>query len=241
MRLAIFSDIHGNFDAFERVLDDIAGQHIDHLLCNGDCIGYGPEPEQVVAEIRRREIPTVMGNHENAAIDQKAMDWFNPLAQVSLKATVTMLTPESLEFIGRMPTSLVTAGCRCVHGYPPDCFKTYLFRKSFNALKKTLEEMEESVCFVGHTHDLEIICYDGRTVDRSPLEQGTVELDPEYKYIVNIGSVGQPRDGNNNAKYVIWEPEHHRLEVRYVPYDIAAVVAKIEAAGLPEQHGRRLW
>jgi predicted phosphodiesterase len=241
MRIAIFSDIHGNFDAFERVLDDIDGQRIDQLLCNGDCIGYGPEPEQVVAEIRRRKIPTVMGNHENAAIDRKALNWFNPLAQVSLKATVTMLSRESLEFISRLPTSLVTAGCRYVHGYPPDCFKTYLFRKASNALQKTLEEMEESVCFVGHTHDLEIITYDGHTVERSPLGQGTLELDPEFKYLVNIGSVGQPRDGNNNAKYVIWEPQHQCLEVRFVPYDIAAVVAKIEAAGLPEQHGRRLW
>lgn len=241
MRIAIFSDIHGNLDAFQSVLEDIERQRIDQLLCNGDCIGYGPEPEAVLAEIRRRKIPTVMGNHENAAIDHTALSWFNPLAQTSLRATITMLSEESFAFIRQLPTSLVTAGCRCVHGYPPDCFKTYLFRVSAQAIKRTLVDMEEPVCFVGHTHDLEIIHYDGQTVARGPLQRGTLELNPRYKYLVNIGSVGQPRDGNNNAKYVIWEPEHHRMEVRFVPYDIAAVVAKIEAAGLPEQHGRRLW
>jgi predicted phosphodiesterase len=241
LRLAILSDIHGNMDAFQAVLNDMAGQRIDRLLCNGDCIGYGPEPEHVLAEIRRLEIDTVMGNHERAVIDPKKLEWFNSLARASLKTTLTMLSPASLDFIRRLPASLVVAGCRCVHGYPPDSCEAYLFQKSVYALKKTLAEMTENICFVGHTHNLEIVRFDGRQVERDPMQHGSVALNPACKYIVNIGSVGQPRDGDNNAKYVIWEPEHHRLEVKFVPYDIAAVVAKIEAAGLPEQHGQRLW
>lgn len=241
MRLAIFSDIHGNYDAFEKVLEDVSTQKADQMVCLGDCIGYGPEPEQVIAEVRRRKIETIMGNHELAVIDAEQLKWFNPHARISLQKSKKMLSTTSLEFIGGLPKSLIIAGARFVHGYPLDSVHTYVFQKSNQDHQEAFTHMPESMCFVGHTHDLKIIGFDGSTVESDSLEPGVRQLDSKHRYIINIGSVGQPRDGNNNAKYIIWEPETSQIDVRSIPYDIAKVVDKISAAGLPEIHGRRLW
>ena len=152
-----------------------------------------------------------------------------------------MLSSASIDFIEQLPKSLVMGQCLCVHGYPPDSVRTYLFQKPPEALIKTFKSMSESICFVGHTHDLEIVTFDGRRIERRALKQGRIGLDARLRHIINVGSVGQPRDGNNNAKYVIYDPENGALEIRFVPYDIATTVAKIKAAGLPENHANRLW
>ena len=241
LKLAIISDIHGNFEAFRRVLSDIETVSVDDIVCLGDCIGYGPEPEEVVAEIRRRQIPTIMGNHELAVCNLSQLAWFNPLAQASLKITLTMLSEASINYIRLLPTTLVVAQCLCVHGYPPDSVRTYLFQKPPEALVKTINAMNETICFVGHTHDIELVSYDGRRLGRCALDKGCIDLNPNHRYIINVGSVGQPRDGNNNAKYAVYDTKSHSLEIRFVPYDIAATAAKIKAAGLPENHARRLW
>ena len=101
--------------------------------------------------------------------------------------------------------------------------------------------MKENICFVGHTHMLEMISYSGQTAETNLLREGITLLEDETKYIFNIGSVGQPRDGDNRAKYAIWDSSQRTLEIRYLAYDIAAVVDKMKKAGLPEEHARRLW
>lgn len=241
LKIAVISDIHGNLEALTKVLTDIGSSGVDNIVCLGDCIGYGPDSEEVICEIRRQKIPTIMGNHELAVCNPEQLTWFNPLAQASLRKTMTTLSAASVDFIEQLPKRLVLAQCLCVHGYPPDSVRTYLFQKPAEELVKTFKSMPESICFVGHTHDLEIVTFDGRRTERQSLKQGSLNLDPKCKYIVNVGSVGQPRDGNNNAKYVIYNSEAETLEVRFIPYDIAATVAKIRAAGLPENHASRLW
>lgn len=241
LEIAIISDIHGNLEALSGVLADIDSSGIDDIVCLGDCIGYGPDPEAVINEIRRRAIPTLMGNHELAVCNPRQLTWFNPLAQDSLRKTRTMISPASIEFIEQLPRSLVVAQCLCVHGYPPDSVRTYLFQKPAEELIKTFKSMPEPICFVGHTHDLEIVTFDGLRTERLDLKQGILNLNMKLKYIVNVGSVGQPRDGNNSAKYVIFNPRTGSLEVRFIPYNIAATVAKIKAAGLPGNHADRLW
>jgi diadenosine tetraphosphatase ApaH/serine/threonine PP2A family protein phosphatase len=186
-------------------------------------------------------MPVIVGNHELAVFNRQHLDWFNPMARNSVEKSIAMLSDASMEFIRLLPRSYVGDNFRCVHGYPPDSARTYLFQKMPAHLIKTFNEMAEPICFVGHTHDLEIVDFDGRQVERHPLAQGHTALDPKRSYIVNVGSVGQPRDGNNNAKYVIFDSDRLGIEVRFVPYDIAAVVEKIKSAGLPEVHGRRLW
>ncbi len=219
MRVAIISDIHGNLDAFRQVLNDIDASGIDAVVCLGDNVGYGPEPEQVIRQVRNRNIPCVMGNHEQAVLDRGYLDWFNPAARKSLQKTMPLLSEDSINFI-----------------------YTYLFQASKDTLKQTFREMKERLCFVGHTHKLKLIGFDGKVSQHIRLRKGIVNhFHKDKKYIVNVGSVGQPRDGNNNAKYVIWNTSEDSLEVRFVPYDIAAVVSKIMAAGLPKVHADRLW
>ena len=241
MRLAILSDIHGNYEALKQVLIDLDRAKVDSEICLGDCIGYGPEPEETIREVMQRKIPAILGNHEMAAIDPEQLNWFNPLARRPLEKTIRMLSPTSRDYISQLPFYRIAAKARFVHGFPPESAQTYLFQKKAPELRKAFELMEERICFLGHTHTLELIRYDGRQVDRMKLGEGETQLDGNARYIVNVGSVGQPRDGTNHAKYIIWDKSKGVIDVRFIPYDIASTVAKIEAAGLPENHAKRLW
>jgi diadenosine tetraphosphatase ApaH/serine/threonine PP2A family protein phosphatase len=116
-----------------------------------------------------------------------------------------------------------------------------MFQVSDNRKKQIFDQLDERICFIGHTHILEMISYDGNTVKYNPLKKGIQRLSRDQKYILNIGSVGQPRDGDNRAKYIIWDSSQDSIEVKYIPYDIATTVEKIRAAGLPDEHARRLW
>ena len=241
MKLAVLSDIHANREALERVLEDLDAVQPDHIVCLGDCIGYGPDPQAVIETLRSRDIPSLIGNHELAALDPSHLSWFNPRARRSLELTLPKLSTASMDFIRRLPRSLILEGCRFVHGFPPESARTYLFQKSEFELLAAFHQMAERLCFVGHTHDLEIVQFDGAQVQRRPLPPGPTQLTAEYRYIINVGSVGQPRDGTNQAKYLIWDRDGDALDVRSIAYDIQAVVNKILAAGLPKEHANRLW
>ena len=239
--IAVISDIHGNLDALEAVLADIDRLGIERVFCLGDNIGYGPEPGGVIQQLRSREIPSVIGNHELAATRKKYLSWFNPSARRSLVQTVSMLSEQELRYAGGLPNSLVADGARLVHGFPPESPLIYLFQVSEEKMIGSLKTLQEPVCFVGHTHDIEIVSFDGEQVGLDRLEEGVRRLEPDHKYIVNIGSVGQPRDGDNRAKYAIWTPDRQTLEMRFVAYDIEATARKILAAGLPRAHAMRLF
>jgi predicted phosphodiesterase len=241
MKIAVISDIHGNLDAFQQVLIDIDRSNIDALLSLGDNIGYGPEPEAVINLIQERGIPSVMGNHEITVKDKKFLDWFNPAACQSLKKTFEFLSEESVQFILSLKSYLIRFGCRFVHGSPPDSALRYLFQITKHEFHRVFNQMDERICFVGHTHDLQIIGFNGCTLTQAPLNEGITSLNTDTQYIINVGSVGQPRDGNNKAKYVIWDNSNNYIDVRFIPYDIESVVNKIIAAGLPRIHALRLW
>ena len=241
MRIAIISDIHGNLDAFEQVLADIDRANIDEVISLGDNIGYGPQPEEVVELIQARRIDSVIGNHELAVKHPKYMSWFNPVARESLEKTIDLLSDRTLGYIAAQESYIVKYGCRFVHGFPPDSALIYLFQIPDHRIQKEIEQLDEQICFVGHTHMLEMIGYDGHTSDKKSLKKGVLALDKNTKYIFNIGSVGQPRDGDNRAKYAIWDSSQSTLDIRYIAYDIESVVEKIKKVGLLEAHARRLW
>jgi predicted phosphodiesterase len=240
MKIAVVSDIHSNLDAFESVLRDIDGVGIDRIYCLGDNIGYGPDPVGVIEALQRRNILSVVGNHELALTHRRYRSLFNPTARESLLKTAEMMDDASLHYAAGLPASMVKAGARFVHGFPPDSPLIYLFQVSEKKMKKSLETLEESICFVGHTHDLDMVSFDGIRIQWDRLTQGPRRLSPDLRYIVNVGSVGQPRDGDNRAKYALWDTENHSLEIRFVEYDIASVLRKILKAGLPRAHARRL-
>ncbi|HID29812.1 MAG TPA: metallophosphoesterase [Desulfobacterales bacterium] len=241
MRLAIISDVHGNLEALKQVLSDIDQLQVDGLACLGDNIGYGADSEEVVKLIRQRQIPCVMGNHELAVMDPSCLYRMNPVARRSLILTEELVSQDTLNYIRRLKASIVFHGSLCVHGCPPDSITTYLFDVSERNLRKIFAAMKYRICFVGHTHDLEIVGFDGEGITRTPLCKGLSLLQEDRQYIINIGSVGQPRDGDNNAKYVIWDDASSTIEVRFIAYDIAAAERKILELGFPEFNAKRLW
>ena len=241
VKLAVISDIHGNLEALKKVLADIDLLGLETVVCLGDNIGYGPEPDQVIKLLRSRNIPSLMGNHELGLVDKDSLYGFNPQAKSSLLQTEQFLSPESLAYLKTLPVNMSVHDCLLVHGFPPDSVSTYLFEFSPTQLPKIFQEMECDLCMVGHTHELLLISYTDERVSTAPLSEGVQTLAAESKYIVNIGSVGQPRDGNDNAKYVIWQSETRTLEVRFVPYNIRKTAEKIIALGLPKAHADRLW
>jgi predicted phosphodiesterase len=241
MRLAVLSDIHSNYEAFKQVLEDIDKSRVDAAISLGDNIGYGPEPERVIQAIKARNIATVQGNHELAIKEDEYLSWFNPAARKSLIKTRSLLSEASVRFVSQLEPALTAYECRFVHGFPPDSPLIYMFQVPNRRKKQVLEEAAERLCFIGHTHTLDIIAYDGQHVDCQKLLEGPTSLDGGKKYIINIGSVGQPRDADNKAKYIIWDSSASTIDVRFVRYDIAVVAQKIQDAGLPEEHALRLW
>jgi predicted phosphodiesterase len=241
LRLGILSDIHGNLEAFLKVLEDIHQSHIDYVVCLGDMIGYGPEPEEVIQLIKERNIPTIMGNHELAILEPRYLEWFNPLCQQSLYKTKTLLSYESIDFIRSLENHLILGESLFVHGVPPDSVMTYLFELSNGDINTLFRTSVETKFFVGHTHGLVLKGNEENGVYSRPLNREIIPFKTDQTYLVNVGSVGQPRDGNNQAKYVIWDQEAESLEVRFISYNIERTVRKILALGLPEYHARRLW
>jgi predicted phosphodiesterase len=240
MKTAILSDIHGNATALEAVLKDIDAQACDRIFSLGDNIGYGPEPEKVIRILRARNIPSVTGNHELGASRPDFLPLFNPVARKSIQMTIGMLSEASFQYIKNLPNAIVKEDLRIVHGFPPESPTKYLFELTDGEIKQALSRMKESFCFIGHTHDLEILILENGRFIRRPLAQGSYQLSPDNKYIINSGSVGQPRDGNCQSKYLTWDSGKKELSVRFVTYNIADTVKKIYKAGLPEQHALRL-
>jgi diadenosine tetraphosphatase ApaH/serine/threonine PP2A family protein phosphatase len=154
---------------------------------------------------------------------------------------VPLLSADTIRYVSRLKHFRIAYSCRFVHGFPPDSPRTYLFQVSDRKLASVFDRIGETLCFVGHTHIPAIIEFDDRSVSQQKLKRGLFILNQNRKYIINVGSVGQPRDGDNHAKYAIWDSEKGQLELRYVSYDIGTVADKITALGFPEAHARRLW
>lgn len=240
MKTAVISDIHGNATAFEAVLADIAANVVDRVISLGDNIGYGPEPEKVITLLREKNIPSVIGNHELAILRPEFLVMFNPVARQSMEMTANMLSEDSLKYIRSLTNAIVDDGLRFVHGFPPDSPTKYLFEASPAEIQRTFAESNERICFIGHTHELGIIVQENNRLIRQPMVKGLYPMFFEHRYLINAGSVGQPRDANSQSKYVIYDAEARELSVRYVTYNISDTVKKIYDAGLPEQHALRL-
>ncbi|WP_273196054.1 metallophosphoesterase family protein [Oleidesulfovibrio alaskensis] len=240
MPVAILSDIHGNLPAFEAVLEDMDACGVHEIISLGDNVGYGPQPDEVVRLCMRRGVISVAGNHEAGVLLERERRRFNFQSHEALMRTIALLSDCAVEWIASLPRGLSRHGCRFVHGMPPDSVHKYLFAVSGGELKGAFQAFLGPLCFVGHTHDLELVCLRGGVLERRPLEQGPCLFDPDCRYIVNVGSAGQPRDGDNRAKYALWWPDDGRLEMRFVSYDIERAVALFAERGMPLRYAQRL-
>lgn len=214
----------------------------DILLSTGDLVGYGPDPEEVIALARSVGMESVMGNHDHAINNIADDKCFNPHVQSVLAITRKLLSRSSRDFLAGLPLTMERAGTFIVHGFPPASFKTYLFMVPPRGIARVLSSMEQDLVVVGHTHELAHYRLSReKEISSLPLTQEKVFLEPGAKHLINAGSVGQPRDGDYRAKYLIWDTDLRELEVRYCDYPSEDVVRKILKLGLPETYAQRLF
>jgi diadenosine tetraphosphatase ApaH/serine/threonine PP2A family protein phosphatase len=240
VRYAIFGDIHGNYEALDTVLTDIKAHECDKYVCMGDVVGYGAEPIRCLERIREEGCETIAGNHDWAAIERISIDFFNAYAKAAAIWTREMLSDEHKEWLSELPLSLTFDNCSMAHGtfHQPEAFNyiqtVFDAQLSFEALKN----MGSTLGFLGHSHvpvgffDTDPITY---TLDTE------IPIDDEAAIIVNVGSVGQPRDENPKAAWALYDTEAKQITIRRLEYDIDAAAAKIRDAGLPEILAQRLY
>lgn len=236
-RVAIFSDIHGNLPALEKVLEEIDASNVDFVVCCGDIVDYGANPNECVELIRSRNIPTIAGNHDYAALSLIDITYFNEIAKRSIQWTRKVLKPENEEFLRNLPLSLEVADMLFVHASPraPEAWNYVI---TLGDARQSFRSFGQRVCFIGHSHTPFVVeNHDGNLAcPTSPV----VELKPDCRYLVNVGSVGQPRDRNPEACFAVYDREKHQIEIRRVEYDLARAQQAIFEAGLPPELAERL-
>ncbi|MEW6034342.1 MAG: metallophosphoesterase family protein [Chloroflexota bacterium] len=235
MRYALLADIHGNLEAFVAVLGDMGAQGgCDEILCLGDVVGYGPDPHECIQLLRQRQHVCVAGNHDWAAIGRIDTGDFNPHAAAAASWTSAHLDPGDAEYLGQLPTRLVRDDLTLVHGSPREPVWEYLFSPSDAA--ENLDYFDTRLCAVGHTHMPVLFRCPGEggeycVAEHLPLGESMSLVGG--RLIVNPGGVGQPRDGDPRASYVIFDADAAVIVHRRVEYDIALTQAKMSRAGLP--------
>jgi diadenosine tetraphosphatase ApaH/serine/threonine PP2A family protein phosphatase len=244
VRYLVISDIHGNLEALESVIGAMTPLGYDRVLVLGDLVGYGADPNAVVDRVRALDpLIVIRGNHDKVASGLDDGESFNIVARSAVQWTTDALTPSNLEYLRNLPAGpvVVDDSVEICHGSPFD-EDAYIFDE-LDALK-AFEVAQRPVCLFGHTH---VALAFRRTEDRLELPAGPgdtdqvrLPLEPGMKYLVNIGSVGQPRDNDSRAGAGIVDTAAGRIELYRVRYPIEEAQRKIRAAGLPDILARRL-
>lgn len=238
MRWGIFSDVHSNLEAFEAVIKAYKSQEIDGYLCVGDLVGYGANPVECIRMARDIARVTVAGNHDWAVSGLFSVDYFNEWAKQAVLWTQRRIGSADLSLLSSLSLVYETGDFVLVHGTlnSPGEFN-YLFDISEAA--QTFGLMRKQLCFVGHTHSPGIFIQDKKGEIDYQKEQ-RLKLREGCRYVVNVGSVGQPRDGNNKAGFCIYDSGKQEILLKRIAYDIGSAQKKIIEAGLPAFLANRL-
>lgn len=236
MRYAIISDIHSNLEAFEAVLAEIERDSVDQIVCVGDIVGYAACPQDCVDIIRKREIPCVAGNHDYAAIGKTSIQYFNPDARDAILWTREALAQEAMDYLANLPLTLDFDGFTLAHGtlQSPELFD---YIQTIYDAHLSFEALENPICFLGHSH-VPITFFDDDPI--SYFMEPEIPLSESEKLLVNVGSVGQPRDQDSRACYALYDVDEGMIWIRRVAYNIEAAARRIRDAGLPAMNAERL-
>jgi predicted phosphodiesterase len=236
MRIALFGDIHANLEALEAVLRDAAGQDVDEYVCMGDIVGYNADPAACLERVRAMDCPTVKGNHDEDASAGHSLENMNPVAAAALEWTRKQLDDGQRQWLRRLRMVRQVADFTVVHSTLDQPAHWNYVTNRFDAMSNFSYQFTR-VCFHGHTHVPRIYAKSDRVRE---LAGDSLVLEEGSKYFINVGSVGQPRDGDWRACYLIYDLDTQWVNYRRVRYDIAVTQAKILAAGLPEMLAERL-
>jgi predicted phosphodiesterase len=229
MRLAVLSDIHANLAALDAVCDELGS--FDELWVLGDTVGYGPQPNEVIRRLQELGARAVTGNHDGAAIGTVDASWFNPDAQAAIQWTTSILDENARAYLAALPEVRRDGELTAVHGSPREPIWEYITDASIAAAN--LGAFETRHCLYGHTHLPVIYRADGIHITVVPATPSSpITLDAR-RALINPGSVGQPRDGNPDASYLILDVEAGRAEFHRVRYDISLTQRLMREVGLP--------
>ena len=236
MRLAVLSDIHGNLEALEAVLLEIDRLSVDGVIVLGDIVGYGPDPLACIYRIREAAAACVLGNHDEALVDPTHVRELNPVARDTLLRSREMVSEEELAYLRTFAFRHVEADGVFTHANPilPEQWQHL---QLFEHIRWCLDELEWHIAFVGHTHHAGMYCKTDHQVVPLPSSELAVG---HHRYPVNVGSVGQPRDGDPRACFALWDIAVGRAELRRVEYRYQRTQEKLTALGWPFYAAERL-
>jgi hypothetical protein len=236
MRTALFGDIHANLEALEAVLADAATQGVSDYVCLGDVVGYNADPVACLNIVRDMGCPTVKGNHDQDASDDNSLENMNPVAAIALKWTRDQLDEDQRLWLKRLRMVRQVSDYTIVHSTLDQPVNWNYVTNRFDAMSNFSYQFTQ-LCFHGHTHVPRVYMKSDKVRE---IPADSIAIEPGAKYFINIGSVGQPRDGDPRASYAIYDHENKLVVFRRVNYDITKTQGKIIAAGLPEMLADRL-
>jgi len=232
LRIGIIADIHANEEALDVVLNALRKAQVDQIICLGDLVGYGPNPNECIAKVLENSDIIVAGNHDYGAIGKLPADRFNAFARQAIIWTQKVLTHKSRQAIQNLPLIWDDGRITAVHA-SPESPENWHYVSSEDAVFRSLMAMTSPYCFIGHTHIPAIF---SRTINGDMiLQKGkNLKLKADQLYLINVGSVGQPRDSDSRAAYGILDTDQTTFELHRAAYNIKAVQNKMEEAGLPD-------
>lgn len=239
MKIGIISDIHSNLPAIQKIYDELS-KDADEIYCLGDIVGYGPYPNECINFLRYFKF-SVMGNHDAAVIGLRNYDDFNEYARFAIDWTKDHISPNFLEKLKRIPQILEIENVYLVHGSLRDPIEEYLI--NYYSVYASFELMEKKIAFFGHTHLAGAFLYSEKEREIyyvNFVNGGDLKLEKGYKYLINPGSVGQPRDGNWKASYAIYDTKLNMVHFRRVDYDVEEIQKYMQNLGFPKYLWERL-
>ncbi len=240
MRYAIIADIHANLAAFKAVLEDIGRQGgAEKVWCLGDVVGYGPDPHECIELLRQMNHVCVAGNHDWAAIGKIDTAAFNPDAAAACHWTAQQLSSSDVEYIESLPLVIEEGDFTLVHGSPREPIWEYLISTSI--AQENFAYFKSQFCLVGHSHVPLVFSYnESGTCSASRFSTNVKLVLGRNRLIINPGGVGQPRDGDPQASYAIYDSETRLIRLYHVPYDIRSTQDRMVEHGLPMRLVARL-
>jgi len=239
VRIGLLSDVHANLEALQAVLKSGHQRGVAQWICLGDLVGYGADPLACIQLVREHCQTVLMGNHDAAVAGLMDTRAFNAVARTAVQWTVEQLSAAERYYLASLPLERSDGIVHCVHAEPHRP-AAWGYVADVRAASAALDHTSASLCFVGHSHRAFICARHGDRMDQCTVRSGAVQLSGSARYLANVGSVGQPRDGEWQSCYGIWDQEQHVLELVRCPYDIESTQQKIRAVGLPNFLADRL-